>query len=109
MNQGELSLSAMRNINYPHEIFITRLMVAFTAIAAVMAFVRVAEIGLQLAAAGDWTGVGVQFVFALVIVALIYGFFVYLISRLGYLQRRQVHVPASREDLDTVYGTKADA
>lgn len=91
------------------EILLTRAMLFFTAFAAVMALVEIAAIGADLAAARDWTGVASQVLFALAFVVLAYGFFVYLLTRIGQLDRRHAHSPAGSEDLETVFTGDAGA
>src|SRR5437870_4026380 len=89
------------------EIVLTRLLLAFTLLAAVMVYVEIGAIGVEYARAGDWAGMAVQAVFALVVAALVYCYLVYFVTRVGQLQRRGDHVPADREALEAVFAGEA--
>jgi cellulose synthase (UDP-forming) len=94
-------------MNHNREIIVTRLLLALTAAATVLAFVEIGAIGADLARGRDWSGVASQLLFALVVVALTYGFLAYGFTRVAQLQRRRDHRPASAADLDAIFDADA--
>lgn len=51
----------------------------------------------------EWGTASAHSIFLLIVAFLIYGSFVYQITRLGYIQRRRQHQPVSREQLDGIF------
>jgi cellulose synthase/poly-beta-1,6-N-acetylglucosamine synthase-like glycosyltransferase len=96
-------------MNLDREIALTRLLLVFTVLAAAMAYAKIAAIGVEYARAGDRPGIAVQTLFALVVAALVYSYFVYLVTRVGQLQGRRDHVAADREELEAVFDGEAPA
>jgi cellulose synthase (UDP-forming) len=96
-------------MNLDREIVLTRLLLVFTVLAAALAYAEIGAIGVEYARARDFAGIAVQTVFASVVGALVYSFFVYLVTRVGQLQRCRDHVAADREELDVVFAGEAPA
>lgn len=94
-------------IHYDREIFVTRVLLALTTAAICLAFGEISTIGVELARTRDWFGVGTQVMFALVVVALTYGFFTYGFTRVAQLKRVRDYRPASATELDEVFDKDA--
>lgn len=88
---------------------LTAFLLALTTIATVLASVEIARIGFELAMMRDWTSVAAQSVFAVAFAMLTYGFFVYFVTRLSYLQRLSAHVPVADDTLDAIHALDAVA
>ncbi len=84
-------------------------MLVFTVLAAAMAYVEIAAIGVEYARAVDRVGIAMQIAFALVVAVVVYSYLVYLVTRIGQLQRRREHVAADRKQLEAVYAGEAPA
>jgi len=89
------------------EQLLTVLLLVATAIASATAFVGIAASGVELALARNWPGAATEFVFALIVAALTYGFLVYFVTRLGYWQRLALHEPAAPDVLESIYSGDA--
>ena len=72
-----------------------------------MAFIGISVSGVELALAENWPGAATQFVFALIVAVLTYGFLVYFVTRLGYWQRLARHAPAAPDILESIYSGDA--
>ena len=94
-------------MNQKNERRLTFVLLALTAGATVLAFLEIAAIGVELARQENWLGVGTQIAFAIVVLVLTYGFFVYFVTRIGRLQRLARHVPADRGALEQVFAGEA--
>jgi cellulose synthase (UDP-forming) len=93
-------------MNTTTERALTVLLFAVTIAASLLAAVDILSVTPELVRADDWTGAGALLAFAVIAGILNYGFFVYFLTRLGYLERFSRHVPATRHALET-YATNA--
>lgn len=84
------------------DISATYVMLLLTTAALVLAFRQLGG-SLLHSVAGNWSAVIGGLMLALVVGLLIWGNFVYQLTRLGHLYRLAVHRPASRKDLEQIY------
>ncbi|HET7757629.1 MAG TPA: glycosyltransferase family 2 protein [Steroidobacteraceae bacterium] len=85
------------------EICATYLALTLTVAAVVLAFSQLSGAFIAELAARQWSvGVG-QLSFMLIVALLIWGNFVYQLTRLGHLYRCAAHRPAAREELEEIY------
>jgi cellulose synthase/poly-beta-1,6-N-acetylglucosamine synthase-like glycosyltransferase len=94
-------------MNFVREVSYARAAMAFSAIAAALAFYEVAAIGWKLVQVGDWPGVANQTIFMLALLALVAGSFAYQVARLGYFKRSLQHKAANREALEARFSGNA--
>lgn len=95
--------------NYAWEIRLTQLFLAFTLVAWGIVSWQTGEILWQRIQAHNVFGVIEQAIFILIIQGLIYGNFVYQLTRIGYLRRRIAHKPLTAEAREELYDTEAPA
>jgi cellulose synthase (UDP-forming) len=94
---------------YSREIRLTWLCLAFTLVAWVAVTWETWGILWQWKEAGNLWGVFEQAIFILIVQGMLYGNFVYQLTRLGYLYRRFAHQPAPAEAREAVYDGDAPA
>jgi cellulose synthase/poly-beta-1,6-N-acetylglucosamine synthase-like glycosyltransferase len=94
---------------YDHrsEIRVARAFLAFTLAASAQVGWELADSMVRLLADGDLAAAAGHGVFTAIVAMLIYGNFVFQLTRLGYLKRRGAHRPAPRKELEKVYGSDA--
>ena len=95
--------------DYLKEIRLTRLFITFTLIVWLAASWEIGLIFIDRVQAGDIAGSIEQAIFILIVQGLIYGNFLYQLTRLGYLRRRLEHVPASPQVRESSYAVDAPA
>ena len=88
---------------YRRSICATYVMLALTVAALVLAFRQLGASLVAAMAAHQWSMATDQLAFILVVALLIWGNFVYQLTRLGHLYRCTAHRPTSREDLERTY------
>lgn len=91
------------------EIMLTRAGIATVVLACSMLARDMGVAFLQVWQAQRWGAVALHAVFFLIIAFLIYGSFVYLLTRLAYQRRRSTHRPASLTELHALYQGPAAA
>ncbi|HEX6828947.1 MAG TPA: glycosyltransferase family 2 protein [Burkholderiales bacterium] len=96
-----------REYDLRSEIRVAWVLLAATLAASVMAGWELTEAMARLATARETAAAAGHAVFTAIVGMLIYGNFVFQLTRLGYLKRRAAHDPAARQELETVYGTDA--
>ena len=85
------------------EIAATRAFLALTAVAsALLAWELFAVLQDRIRTAAPWL-VAEQLAFMGIAVALLYGCFVYQVTRLGFLNRRRSFTPVGADDLDRIF------
>jgi cellulose synthase/poly-beta-1,6-N-acetylglucosamine synthase-like glycosyltransferase len=94
-------------MSHRREILLTQLMIAFTAIATVLAYAEIGSIGVELFRAHDLAGLAGQVVFAALFAVFVYSYIVYLTTRVGQLRRRGSHAATPGEALDTVFSNES--
>jgi cellulose synthase (UDP-forming) len=82
------------------DLMLTRLAIALTLIATVLFLLDSGGVLVDRIAGGKIAGSVEQFVFIGIVAMMVYGAFVYLVARLGYVQRHAEHEPASPEEID---------
>ncbi len=95
--------SELRLKPYRRDICATYLTLTLTVVALVLAFRQLSASLVGEMAAHQWTIAIGQLAFMLVVALLIWGNFVYQLTRVGHLYRSAVHKPTSREDLERAY------
>jgi cellulose synthase (UDP-forming) len=95
--------------DYLKEIRLTRLFIAFTLIVWLAATWEIGLIFIDRVLAGNIAGSIEQAIFILIVQGLIYGNFLYQLTRLGYLCRRLEHLPASPQERERTYADEAPA
>jgi cellulose synthase (UDP-forming) len=93
--------------NYAWEIRLTQLFLAFTFVAWGIVSWQTGEILWQRIQAHNVLGIIEQAIFILIIQGLIYGNFVYQLTRIGYLRRRIAHEPLTAEAREELYDNEA--
>lgn len=96
-----------REYDLRSEIRLAWTLLVVTLAASIMVGWELAEAMLRLVAAGETATAAGHVVFTAIIGMLIYGNLVFQLTRLGYLKRRATHHPATRQELEKVYGTDA--
>lgn len=89
--------------DYPREIGLTRVTLAFTFFVWAMVTWETFGILRERIVAGAFGATVEQLIFIAIVNLLIYGNFVYQFTRLGYYRRIAAHRPASRAELEAVY------
>jgi cellulose synthase/poly-beta-1,6-N-acetylglucosamine synthase-like glycosyltransferase len=89
------------------EIRLAWVLLAVTLAASGMVGWELAGTMMGLIAAGETGAAAGHGVFAAIVGMLIYGNFVFQLTRLGYLRRRASHLPAARRELENIYGGEA--
>jgi len=92
---------------YRRDICATYVMLTLTTAALVLAFRQLGGSLVHELAAHQWSIAVGQLAFMLVVALLLWGNFVYQLTRLGHVHRCATHRPASREDLDRTYDDHA--
>lgn len=96
-------MAVSRSWNYRKEIVITRLALTFLAVAWLMASWETGEILWRRVEDNDVSQILEQMFFILIVQILLYGSFVYLFTRLGYLKRRFRHEISPKPEFDGFY------
>jgi len=106
MDKGRMS-SQRRVVNNSREIAITLFAIIVSGIASVMLSVEVFGIWWEGVQKNGLLGSIGQMGFILIMIFMLYGCFVYLLTRLGYLQRQKGHHDDQLQDLEAVYSSVA--
>lgn len=93
--------------DFASEIRMGRALLAVTLAASAMVGWELGGSMVRLLAAGQTAAAAGHLVFTLIVGMLIYGNFVFQLTRLGYLKRRDAHLAAPRQELEQVYGAEA--
>ncbi|NBO17729.1 MAG: glycosyl transferase [Proteobacteria bacterium] len=94
-------------VNYAWEIRLTQMLLAFTFLAWCMVSAQTGSILWQRIQMGNPGPILEQILFIIIIQGLIYGNFVYQLTRIGYLRRRLKHKPATPEEREALYDGEA--
>ncbi len=108
-SSDRLSNTGQTSPDYLKEIWLTRLFLAFTGIAWLAVCWETGAILIDHIQAGDIAASVEQALFILIVQGLIYGNFVYQLTRLGYLRRRLAHQPAAVEAREMIFSGDAPA
>src|SRR3989442_14450864 len=92
---------------YRRDICATYVMLTLTTAALVLAFRQLGGSLVHELAAHQWSIAVGQLAFMLVVALLLWGNFVYQLTRLGHVYRCATHRPALREDLERTYDDHA--
>jgi cellulose synthase/poly-beta-1,6-N-acetylglucosamine synthase-like glycosyltransferase len=90
-------------VDFRRELHITGVSIALTVAMTAAALWGLGANLSGFAASGDVPGIAGHLVFVAIVGFLLYGSFVYQLTRLGYLRRRAEHRPASGDELAQVY------
>lgn len=93
--------------NYNREIGLTRVFLAFTVCVWLIVSWQMGVILFDRIRAGGIGSIAEQTLFIIIIQALIYGNFVYQLTRMGYLRRRMAHKPMTVEAREAIYENAA--
>jgi cellulose synthase/poly-beta-1,6-N-acetylglucosamine synthase-like glycosyltransferase len=93
--------------NYAWNITLTKVLLAFTTLAWLAVTWETGEILIDRIREGKIGLITEQVLFIVIIQGLIYGNFIYQLTRLGYLRRRLENKPLSAVNLETIYDTDA--
>lgn len=91
------------------ELWLTRLLTAGTLLACVMVTRELVEILLARSGDGDVWGSVSQIAFMTIVAALLYGGFVYMITRSAFLRRKAAWRPVEHEELEALFVGEAPA
>lgn len=94
---------------YANEILLTRFAIALTALLWTGTTWETMSLLLQDLHSGELGAAIEQAIFVVITQMLLYGNFVYQLTRLGYLRRRLDHLPLSPEEREAIYDDKAPA
>lgn len=95
------------NSRYSREIFITRTSIFASTVIFLWLYATLGIAGWDAASAGNWHGVGAIAAFALVMLFVAYGNYVYQICLAGYYKRMRAFSPAPRHELEAIYDLPA--
>ncbi len=104
---GERSKHHCPVVNYSWEIRLTYLFLAFTTVAWLAVSWQTGEILWNRIQSGKIWSIFEQVLFIAIIQGLVYGNFVYQLTRIGYLRRRLSNKPAAAEEMETIYDGEA--
>ncbi|TCV90243.1 glycosyltransferase family 2 protein [Sulfurirhabdus autotrophica] len=104
-HSADVCVDALASINECHwksrkEITFTWIGILFTLVATILITFEQGPVLIDQFHQNQWQSFANHFIFLFIAALLIYGGLVYLFSRLGYIHRLRVHMPASSEDLD---------
>jgi cellulose synthase/poly-beta-1,6-N-acetylglucosamine synthase-like glycosyltransferase len=85
------------------DIILTLIGILFTLLATFFFSFDVIKIEQKHIISGQWIALIRDGFFIGIVLYLIYGGLVYLITRLGYLRRKLIHVPASQDEIETIF------
>jgi cellulose synthase (UDP-forming) len=91
------------DVTCAREIKLTYVMLALTTIACLLAAWQLGGALVGEIAAREWSAAAGQALFISIVALLIWGNFIYQLTRLGYLKRCAAHQPAARNEIEQVY------
>ena len=97
----------MKTVQPKRDILLTKFGIAVTSLAALLFTREILLVAINQSHDASWVSILGDILFVSIVYYIIYGSFVYLVSRLGYLQRLKNHQPSSREEMETIYDDQA--
>ena len=102
-----MSVKSIDSTEIRKEIRITHISLSITLVICILLGWDLIRILSERLVHGEISGSFLQLVFITTISFLLYGSFVYHLSRLGYLKRTQIHQPKNLEILESIYEKQA--